>query len=112
MSLSSSLHRLLFFSVSSPSPAGCAPLSFLVLHFYLFIFIWLPLSRSLSSLPSLPPSGSLLSLRSGASGAPPLARRDVARGDVDAGVSGALDVCVQPGSGLEGRRRPLRRLLE
>lgn len=116
--LYSPLHRILFFSLSSPSPAWCAPLSFLapLLFLNLFIFIWLRLSRALSSLlclrRSLPPSGSLLSPRSGASGAPPLARRDVARGDVDAGVSGALDVCVLPGPGLQGRRRPLRRLLE
>lgn len=61
--------------------------------------------------PFFPPDlGSLP--RSGASGAPPLARRDVARGDVDAVVSGALDVCAQPGPGLQDRRRPLRRLLE
>lgn len=68
--------------------------------------------RSLRLPLSLPPPGSPLSPRSGASGAPPLARRDVARGDVDAALSGALDVCVQPGPGLQSRRRPLRRLLE
>lgn len=68
--------------------------------------------RSLRLPLSLPPPGSPISPRSGASGAPPLARRDVARGDVDAALSGALDVCVQPGPGLQSRRRPLRRLLE
>lgn len=79
--------------------------------FVLFIHIYL--ASGLFFLPlSLPPSGSPLSPRSGASGAPPLARRDVARGDVDAAVSGALDVCVQPGPGLQSRRRPLRCLLE
>lgn len=106
----------------SPLPSlVCAPVLPRPLHFYLFIFIWSPLAQSLArSVPfpppagprSLPPSGSLLSPRSGASGAPPLARRDVARGDVDAAVSGALDVCALPGPGLQGRRRPLRSLLE
>lgn len=97
-------------SSRSPSPPqlGVRLFLFSPLHSYLFIFIWL----QLSFFPSLPPSGSLLFPRSGLSGAPPLARRDVARGDVDAGVSGALDVCAQPGPRLQGRRRPLRRLLE
>lgn len=57
LSLFPPLYRLLFFSLSSPSSAWCAPLSFLApLHFYLFIFIWLLLPRSLSPLSSLPPS--------------------------------------------------------
>lgn len=102
----------LFSSRSPPLPSLlCAfffshPSSFLFIHIYLA-----PVFSLLLSFPH-PLSGSLLYPRSGASGAPPLARRDVARGDVDADVSGALDVCLQPGPGLQGRRRPLRRLLE
>lgn len=47
-------HCLLFFSPSSPSPAWCVPLSSVAsLRFYLFIFIWLPLSRSRCTPPSL-----------------------------------------------------------
>lgn len=99
--LPSSLFLLLFLS---RSPRASRPLC--LIYSYLFGV------RSLRLTLSLPPPGSPLSPRSGASGAPPLARRDVARGDVDAALSGALDVCVQPGPGLQSRRRPLRRLLE
>ena len=103
----------LFFSLLPLLSLVCAssfsrPSSFLFIHIYLAPALPLSLAPS----PSLPPSGSLISPRSGASAAPPLARRDVARGDVDAAVSCALDVCVQPGPWLQGRRRPLRRLLE
>lgn len=98
-----------FFSSRPPPPALAALLS---PHHFIYSYLF-GVRSGLFFLPLfLPPSGSPLSPRSGASGAPPLARRDVARGDVDAAVSGALDVCVQPGPGFQSRRRPLRCLLE